>query len=85
MIRHTKKPLYAYNIIIRNQSVLTLALYSINKVPTAVGGRDAAYHKGLYRELRPLCLACPLARVEQLEYLCLLSRYLFLMTRFKIG
>ena len=26
----------------------------VNNAPTAVGGRDAAYHKGLYRELRPL-------------------------------
>ena len=54
MIRHTKKPFYVYSIITRNQSVLTWGLYSINNAPTAVGGRDAAYRKGLYRELRPL-------------------------------
>ena len=45
---------YVHSIITRNQSVLTWGLYSINNAPTAVGGRDPAYHKGLYRELRPL-------------------------------
>jgi len=67
-------PFYVHSVITRNESVLTWGLYAINNEPTAVGGRDAACHKGLYRELRPLfvsSLAC-----EQLQYLCLLSSQL---------